>query len=166
MSHDATDKFLIGFIPTFFWNFPAVLILLSRYFHDVEITGNNLNLRKDQCFDCHIHQVYVEASGVEPVDLFSGSQMYCILDRYENTITLYCPLPDTSPGKTLNKFVCNFIIILCQWFCLLCDNIPELCVPSNQTDFCVVFLINCVQLHSYFTMLELANRLWSFFQLL
>ena len=44
-------------------------------------------------------QVYAEASGVEAVDYFSGSHMYSILDRYENTITLYCPLPDTSTGK-------------------------------------------------------------------
>ncbi|KAK8388169.1 hypothetical protein O3P69_020208 [Scylla paramamosain] len=77
-------------------NHETMRVVLERYYNDLRpLTSDTKTLKMEGFY--RSNKVYVEASGEEAVDFFSGSQMYSILDRYENTITLYCPLPDTSP---------------------------------------------------------------------
>lgn len=70
-------------------------IVLERYYNDLRpLTADTKTLKMEGFY--RSNKVYVEASGKESIDFYTGSCMYSILDRYENTITLYCPLPDTS----------------------------------------------------------------------
>lgn len=70
-------------------------VVLERYYNDLRpLTSDSKTLKMEGFY--RSNKVYVEASGREPNDWFTGSCMYYILDRYENTISLYCPLPDTS----------------------------------------------------------------------
>ncbi|MPC11301.1 Ubiquitin carboxyl-terminal hydrolase 64E [Portunus trituberculatus] len=85
------------------WSYSANAYMLM--YRQVDRERNVYSLTTEE-FPQHI-TVYVEASGEEAVDFFTGSQMYSILDRYENTITLYCPLPDTSPAvNTITTITC------------------------------------------------------------
>ncbi|XP_066962860.1 ubiquitin carboxyl-terminal hydrolase 47 isoform X1 [Macrobrachium rosenbergii] len=70
-------------------------IVLERYYNDLRPLSTDSKTLKVEGF-YRSNKIYVEASGKEANDWFTGSCMYCILDRHENTITLYCPLPDTS----------------------------------------------------------------------
>ncbi|XP_064085463.1 ubiquitin carboxyl-terminal hydrolase 47-like isoform X9 [Macrobrachium nipponense] len=70
-------------------------IVLERYYNDLRPLSTDSKTLKVEGF-YRSNKIYVEASGKEANDWFTGSSMYCILDRHENTITLYCPLPDTS----------------------------------------------------------------------
>ncbi|XP_071518202.1 ubiquitin carboxyl-terminal hydrolase 47 isoform X4 [Panulirus ornatus] len=70
-------------------------VVLERYYNDLRpLTSDTKTLKMESFY--RSNKVYLEASGTEANDFFTGSCMYSILDRYENTITLYCPLPDTS----------------------------------------------------------------------
>ncbi|XP_045110990.1 ubiquitin carboxyl-terminal hydrolase 47-like isoform X4 [Portunus trituberculatus] len=77
-------------------NHETMRVVFERYYNDLRPLTSDIKTLKMEGF-YRSNKVYVEASGEEAVDFFTGSQMYSILDRYENTITLYCPLPDTSP---------------------------------------------------------------------
>ncbi|XP_068203218.1 ubiquitin carboxyl-terminal hydrolase 47-like isoform X2 [Palaemon carinicauda] len=70
-------------------------IVLERYYNDLRPLSTDSKTLKVEGF-YRSNKIYVEASGKEANDFFTGSCMYHILDRHENTITLYCPLPDTS----------------------------------------------------------------------
>ncbi|KAG7164653.1 Ubiquitin carboxyl-terminal hydrolase 47-like [Homarus americanus] len=70
-------------------------VVLERYYNDLRpLTTDTKTLKMEGFY--RSNKVYIEASGTEHNEFFTGSSMYSILDRYENTITLYCPLPDTS----------------------------------------------------------------------
>ncbi|KAA0191046.1 hypothetical protein HAZT_HAZT008723 [Hyalella azteca] len=43
------------------------------------------------------NKLFVEASGEESTNFYMGSQMASIIERYHNTITLYCTLPVVTP---------------------------------------------------------------------
>ncbi|XP_076039758.1 ubiquitin carboxyl-terminal hydrolase 47-like isoform X2 [Oratosquilla oratoria] len=70
-------------------------VVLERYYNGLKLlTGDTKALKLEGFY--RSSKVYVEASGIEPNDFFTGSSMYHIMDRFENTITLHCSLPDTS----------------------------------------------------------------------
>ncbi|CAL4084063.1 unnamed protein product [Meganyctiphanes norvegica] len=70
-------------------------VVLERYYNDLRpLTNVDKTLKMEGFY--RSNKIYIEASGEEQNDWFTGSQMYRILDRFENTITLFCSLPDAS----------------------------------------------------------------------
>ncbi|RXG60069.1 Ubiquitin carboxyl-terminal hydrolase 47 [Armadillidium vulgare] len=71
-------------------------VVKEKYYNDHKPLATDTKLLKDEGF-YRSNKVFVEASGIESPNFFVGSQLYSILDRYENTITIHCYLPERSP---------------------------------------------------------------------
>lgn len=78
-------------------NSETMRIVAEGFYNEMKLLGDDtLQLGTEGLY--RSSKVFVEASGEESNNFFSGSQMASVIDRYQNTITLYCNLPDVSPA--------------------------------------------------------------------
>ncbi|KAF2354025.1 Peptidase C19 ubiquitin carboxyl-terminal hydrolase, partial [Trinorchestia longiramus] len=78
-------------------NSDTMRIASEGFYEEMKFLSDDAALLRSEGF-YKSNKLFVEASGEESTNFYVGSQMASIIERYHNTITLYCTLPVVTPA--------------------------------------------------------------------